>query len=264
MNASFHLRFCRLRCTSCQAVLALGTLCLMQLGCFMPRTESGWSGPALVTSRCAIMPVLPEQVRITVDAPRVVNPYEVSAGNSNVRSNEDVAHSINGVLDSIAAGKDNPLRGPAEIESVLKKSPQWVNLQVYLEDPGPSDEAWKVEGIAALCRELGLECLIIVSPTLWFKPNIDPLRPEPMSHHWDGRIEVEATMLDLGMRRQLAHGRGLATFYGYVGVVGLGGPGGGIVIPYAFGKAFDRAVDQAARQALQHILDIATKEQPIR
>jgi hypothetical protein len=205
-------------------------------------------------------------VPLTVKIPDSTHPYEISAAATNVRNMEDVARSINEVFDTIAGDKESPLQGPREVEAVLKRSPQWGHLLVYLQDPGPSDEPWKVEGIAAVLGQLGLQRVLIVTPILRFTQNIDPMRPHQSSpqigHHWSGMVQIELTMLDLSTGRESASGRGEASFYGYVGVIIVAGYGGGAVIPYAFGKTFHRGVDQAARSALENLFDNLAKEQP--
>ncbi|MCG7853480.1 MAG: hypothetical protein MIO92_13255 [Methanosarcinaceae archaeon] len=255
MRVPSDFRSRRVPFLSCGALLALGALSLIASGCFMTRSQSEWSGPARTAGRCAILPVFPEQVRVMVDAPESENPCEISAGGTNLKSMEDVIRSINEVLDSIAAGTESPFQGPGEMEGILKRSPQCANLQVYLQDPGPLGETWKVEGLAAICRQLGLQRLVIVSLTLRFRPNINLVRPDPLHHHWDGKVEVEATMLDISTGKGVAKGRGEASFFGDIGAIVIGGPGAAIFIPYAFGKTFGRGVDEAARRALENLFE---------
>ena len=257
---------------SCGALLVLGALSLITSGCFMPRIPSEWSGSVRTAGRYAILPVLPEQVRVIVDAPKNENPDKISAGDTNVKSMEDLTRSINEILDSITAGKESPFQGPGKMEEILKRGPQWANLQVYLQDPAPPDETWKVEGLAAICKQLGLQRLVIVSPTLRFRPNIDDFtHPQGgggqgslvWQHHWDGKVEVEATMLDISTGKEVANGRGESSFFGYTGVIGFEGPGAGIIMPYAFGKIFDRGFDEAARRALENLFEALGKEHPV-
>ena len=135
------------------------------------------------------------------------------------------------------------------------------NFQVYIQDPGPFYERWKREGLATISRDLGYQRVLNVNPTLRFIPNLSfrANENEPLSHHWDGRITVTVDMMDLANVQVIASGAGEADFYGDIGVVGIGGYGGAILIPYAFGKAFDRAVDQSLRQALADLLAAQSK-----
>jgi hypothetical protein len=66
-------------------------------------------------------------------------------------------------------------------------------------------------------------------------------------------------MMDLETVQVVASGAGEADFYGDIGVVVFGGPGAAVLIPYAFGKAFDRAVDQSIRQALAELFAAHSK-----
>jgi hypothetical protein len=241
--------------------MTLFSFCMLLAGCFMPRDHTAWSDSKRLAGHYPILPVFPSQVRITVEASKAGDPYEISMAKSNVKNQEEVARIINEVLDTIAAGEENALEGPGKIDSALKLSPHWKNFQVYIQDPGPFYERWKREGLATISRDLGYQRVLYVNPTLLFIPNFS-LRAhenEPLRYNWDGRITVTVDMMDLANVQVIASGAGEADFYGDTGVVGIGGYGGAILIPYAFGKAFDRAVDQSIRQALADLLAAQSK-----
>jgi len=246
----------------CHAIwLALPAFCLLCAGCFLPRDYSAWSNPNKSAEQYAILPVLPAQVRIRVEGSKASDPYEISLANSNVRNKEEVARIMNEVLDTIASRENSALEGPGKFESALKLSPHWKYFQVYINDPGPLHEPWKREGLATISRELGYQRVLSVNPTLRFKPNLSFRAHEndPLGHHWDGRINVKVDMMDLATGQITASGAGEADFYGDIGVVGFGGYGGAIIIPYAFGKALDRAVDQAIRLAFAALFAVPSK-----
>lgn len=240
---------------------ALSISCLFYAGCFLPRDQRAWSDPNKSSGRYAVLPVLYEQVRITVEGSKVVDSYEISMADSNVKNQEEVARVINEVLDTIASGERNALEGPSEFGSTLKQSSQWKYFQVYIKDPGPLNEPWKQEGLAKISGELGYHRVLCVNPTLRFKPNLSFRVEEndPFGQHWDGRIKVKIDMMDIASAKVIATGTGDADFYGDMGAWVFGGYGGAIIIPYAFGKAFDRAVDQAIRQALAELFTIMSK-----
>lgn len=238
---------------------ALPAFCLLCAGCFLPRDDSAWSNPNRSAGQYAIFPVLPSQVRITVEGSNDSDPYEISLANSNVKNQEEVARIINQVLDTIAAGESNSLEGPGKVDSTLKLSPNWKNFQVYVQDPGPLHESWKREGLATIYRTLGYQRILCVIPTLRFKPNLSFRADDPCCYHWNGRVTVEMDMMDLATAQIVEIGTGEADFSGNIGVVGFGGYGAAIIIPYAFGEAFDRAVDQAIRQALAELFAVSSK-----
>lgn len=241
--------------------LALPISCLFYAGCFFPRDHRAWSDPNKSSGRHAILPVLSEQVRITVEGSKAVDPYEISMADSNVKNQEEVARVINEVLDTIAAGENNALEGPSKFDSALKLSPHWKYFQVYLQDPGPLNEPWKQEGLAKISHELGYHRVLCVNPTLLFKPNFSFRAEEndPFGRHWVGRIRVKIDMMDIARAKVTATGTGDADFYGDMGAWVFGGYGGAIVIPYAYGKAFDRAADQAIRKSLAELFTIMSK-----
>ena len=234
---------------------ALFSFCLLLVGCFVPRDHTAWFDSNRSAGQYPILPVFPSQVRITVEASKANDPYEISMAKSNVKNQKEVARIVNEVLDTIAAGGENALEGPGQVNSALKRSPHWENFQVYIQDPGPFYERWKREGLATISRDLGYQRVLYVNPTLRFIPNLSlhASENEPLSHNWDGRLNVMVAMMDLETMQTVASGAGEADFYGEIGVVGFGGYGGAVVIPYAFGKAFDRAVDQSLRQALTEL-----------
>jgi len=248
------------------AWLVMPVLCLLSSGCFMPRDYSAWSPPAPAAGQWAILPVLPEQVRITLEESGAQDPYTIALGDSNVKNKEEVARTFNEVLDTISAGNRNTLQNPAKTEAALQRSPSWKTLQVYLQDPGPLRESWKRDGLATISREIGLSRVVQVAPILRFKPNLspDPRANDPLGHHWDGTVSVELNILELTSAQVVASGAGDATFYGHVGALPIVGYGAGLIIPYAFGKAFDRAVDQAIRKALAELLVATQKEEKSR
>ncbi len=241
--------------------LAFPVFCLLFAGCFSTRDYTAWSDPNKPAGQYAILPVVPAQVRITVESSRANDPYEISLANSNVKNQEEVARIINEVLDTIASRENNALEGPGKVHSTLKLSPDWKNFQVYIQDPGPFHEPWKREGLATITRELGYQRVLCVNPTLQFKPNLSfrVHENDPLGYHWDGRITVEVDMMDLAAAKVVASGAGEADFYGHIGVFVIGGYDSALVIPYAFGKAFDRAVDQTIRQALAELFSVASK-----
>jgi len=235
--------------------MALFSFCLLLAGCFLPRDHTAWSDSNRLAGQYPILPVFPSQVRITVEASKAGDPYEISMAKSNVKNQEEVARIINEVLDTIAAGGENALEGPGKVNSALKLSPHWKNFQVYIQDPGPFYERWKREGLATISRDLGYQRVLYVNPTLRFIPNLSfhANENEPLSHNWEGSLTVMVVMMDLETMQAVASGAGEADFYGAIGVVVFGGPGAAVLIPYAFGKAFDRAVDQSVRQALAEL-----------
>ena len=235
--------------------MALFSFYMLLAGCFMPRDHTAWSDSKRLAGHYPILPVFPAQVRITVETSKAGDPYEISMAKSNVKNQEEVARIFNEVLDTIAVGENNALEGPGKLDSALKLSPHWKNFQVYIQDPGPFYERWKREGLATISRDLGYQRVLYVNPTLLFTPNFSfrAHENEPLRHNWDGRLTVTVDMMDLTNVQVVSSGAGEADFYGEIGVVGFGGPGAALVIPYAFGKAFDRAVDQSIRQALAEL-----------
>jgi hypothetical protein len=243
----------------CHAIwLVVLAFCLLYAGCFSPRDYSAWSNPDKSAIQHAILPVLPTQVRITVASSES---YEISLANSNVSNKKEVARIINEVLDTIAAAENNSLEGPGKVNTALKQSPNWRNFQVYIQDTGPLHEAWKREGLAKISRELGYKRVLCVNPTLRFQPNLSFIMHEnnPFHQHWDGRITVTVNMMELATAQVFASGVGEADFYGNAGIWGFGGAGGVILIPFAYGKAFDHAVDQAIRKALAELFVLQSK-----
>jgi len=179
--------------------LTLPISCLFCVGCFVPRDHRAWSDPNKSSGRYAILPVLSEQVRITVEGAKTIDPYEISIADSNVKNQEEVARVINEVLDTIAAGGNNALEGPSKFGFTLKLSPHWKYFQVYLQDPGPLNEPWKREGFATISRELGYHRVLFVNPTLWFKPNLSFRVEEndPFGRHWAGKISPSSTVIGI-------------------------------------------------------------------
>jgi hypothetical protein len=101
-----------------------------------------------------------------------------------------------------------------------------------------------------------------VTPILRFKPNLsfDQLAKDQLGHQWEGTVSVQLDILELATAQVVASGAGEATFYGHAGALVVAGYGGGLLIPYAFGKAFDSAVDQAIRKALAELSVVSQKE----
>ena len=241
--------------------LAIPLSCLMCAGCFLSRDPSAWSDPIKVVDRYAILPVLPEQVRITVEGSRNINPYEISMAESNVKNHKEVAHVINEVLDTIAANENNDIEGPSKFSSVLRRSKHWKYFQVYLNDLGSLQERWKQEGLAEISRQLGYRRVLYVTPTLRYKQNLSfrAVGSDPFGRHWEGRIGIKVDVMDLATAQFTETAFDEANFFGDIGVLVLGGYSGVLTIPYAFGKAFDRAADQAIRKALARLFAVISK-----
>ena len=250
---------------SCFPAWLVILVCLFYSGCLISqRDHSPWSYPNQLDGQYAILPVLPEQIRITL----VDDFREVSMGEGNAKNNEETARIINKILDTIAAGDSNLLIGPDKINSILKSRSDLNYLEVYLQDPAPFNESWKREGLATISHALERPFVLRVNPTLIFKPKqSQAIKKEfdPTGRHWYGTIMIEIEMLDLVNAQVVNIGSGQSDFYGDVGIkIIVGHQIGPIPIPYALGKAFDDAADQAIRAALNKLFGISQKEGAVR
>jgi hypothetical protein len=227
-------------------------LCLSIGACFLPRSTVPLPEDSQPEAAVAILPVEPDQVRIILrtGAPKTDSG---SFGESGIKNREWVAQVCNAVLDTLASGEGSRIMGPTKTKEALAHTPGGERVKVFLDDPGPTDEAWKKEGLKDLCRILGVPRIIRVWPMVEGEMGAGG-SGFFLGSSWSGRVVVKIELVNLAPQEISARGSGEGGYWGAVGAVG--GYGGGV--PFALGTTFGRAVDQATRGAIGQILTSQT------
>ena len=140
-------------------------LCVLAFsGCFSYRSMRALPKESRPEEPRTVLPVRADDVRLTIRED-TADPEEIEASDSTVSSQADAAEVVNGVLDTLCKGRGNTLRGPSRL--IEETGGDCLDrLDVYLEDPGPADEAWKSAGRLDVMRQLGCERVLVVRPPM--------------------------------------------------------------------------------------------------
>jgi hypothetical protein len=149
--------------------------------------------------------------------------------------------------------------GPTKTKEALARTPGGERAKVFLDDPGPLDEAWKKEGLKDLSKILGLTRIIRAWPTVEGEMGAGG-GGMGMGAGWSGRVVVKVELANLAPPEISARGSGEGGYWGAAGAVG--GPMAGV--PFALGTTFGRAVDQATRGAMTQIFPSKTKQEALK
>jgi hypothetical protein len=216
-------------------------------GCFDARTRQPLAVPSSAAAPAQVLPVLPGSVRIGVA--RAGGEVAVATGSGT--DHEEVAKVCNAVLEDLLRGGRSSLRAPSRMGQA--SAAEWSErLRLYLDEPGTPEEDWKTQGMREMAAALGVPWLVDVRVSVRQELPADLVRdPEFLVHaEWSGTVRIEARLIEIESRRLAVSSGGDGSFHGKAGVVVSGGYGGGIAIPYAFGKGFPPAVEAALRRAL--------------
>jgi len=236
-------------------VVLIGSL----VGCFAARNPAPLAPSEPTVSRVPILPVLASQVRITVTPAEGRSSDELSLSAWPRESRNQVADLINEILDDLT--RDHPsLVGPSRVLCSLPES-SLERLHIYVDDPGPFDEAWKVRGLKEIGLDLDTDKVVQVRVQMLLEEQAPAEGTISSEARWRGEARVSAELLGLSPVASLALGDGQDRLWGNVGVLAEGGYGGAIVVPYGFGRGLGKSLDNAARQALRNLL-AATGEVP--
>jgi hypothetical protein len=227
-------------------------LCLSVGACFLPRSTAPLQEDSRPETAVAILPVDPEQVRIILRTD-AASTGSVSLGESGIKNRERVAQVCNAVLDTLASGEGSRIMGPTKTKEALARAPGGERTKVFLDDPGPLDEAWKKDGLKDLSKILGLTRIIRAWPTVEGKMESGGGLGF-LGSSWSGRVVVKVELVNLAPPEISARGSGEGEYWGAVGAVG----GYGGAVPFALGTTFGRAVDQATRGAMTQIFPSKT------
>ena len=227
-------------------------LCLSVGACFMPRSTAPLQEESQPYAAVAIFPVEPEQVRIVLRT-GASSTNSVSFGESGIKNRAWVAQVCNAVLDSLASAEGSRIIGPTKTKEALAHTPGWERLKVFLDDPGPLDEAWKKDGLKDLSKILRLPRIIRVWPTVEGEMGAGG-SVFFLGSSWGGRVIVKVELVNLAPPEILARGSGEGGYWGAAGIAGTYTGG----VPVALGTTFGRAVDQATRGAMTQILSSKT------
>lgn len=228
-------------------------------GCFSARDLRPLAPGGPVASRVPVLPVLASQVRITVSSAQGRSTEGFVMAESPRENMEHVAELINEILDTLTH-EHSCLVGPSRVLLSLSEA-EHERLNVYLDDPGPIDEAWKVRGLRAIGLALDTDRLVRVRVQLFLEEDTWTDVVDVTQSSWRGEAKVSAELLALSPAASLARSEGQDRLWGDVGVAGAGGYGAAIVVPYALGRGLGKSLDNAARQALTELL-AAMEEAP--
>jgi hypothetical protein len=242
----------RIRRTDRIVALALVVLLGSLGGCFSARDQRPLKPGGPVVSRVPILPVLASQVRITVSSAEGSSTDGFSLAESPRESKEPVAELVNEILDTLTR-EHSSLIGPSRLLLSLSEADH-ERLYVYLDDPGPIDEAWKIRGLKEIGLALDVDRLVRVRVQLLLEEDTLTDVADVTQSSWRGQAKVSAELLALSPVAALARGEGQDRLWGDVGVAGAGGYGAAIVVPYALGRGLGKSLDTAARQALAELL----------
>jgi len=229
------------------AALALG-------GCFAPRTHLDYlDEKELPVAATAVMPVTPGLLAIEP----YESYYQPYAGENSAylksiaKEYADAVLIANDVLDSLAGGAANPLRGPEKLRSSFGGDlvVYTERFNVYIDDPGPLDETWKKAGLAELAGRFGTNRVVRVKIGIKGKISHTEGGSGGAYGGWDGDVGSTAELWSLVPARCIASGSGRAQFWGRIGLVG----GGYAAAPFAVGTTFGRAVSKSLRDALAEL-----------
>lgn len=221
--------------------------------CFSTRNARPLASGAQAASTVPILPVLASQVRITVTLANAQPTEEMRLADAPREDYQRVADLVNEIVDDLTR-EHARLVGPSQARRLLPDA-ALERLFVYLDDPGPIDEAWKVRGLEEIRRELDVDSVVRLRIQLLVEEQAFDDVVDPTNRHWRGRAKVTAELLGLAPASVQALGEGQDRVWGAVGVAGVGGYGGAIIVPYALGRGLGRSLDNAARQALGEVLD---------
>jgi len=237
-------------------ILAVGALMSAASGCFNASTHQALPGTSRPPLRAQVLPVLAAQVRITMAAGR----GEFVAANGKGTDKEEAAEACNTALEDLLRAKTAPFQPPSHLTEA-QSAELSERMEVYLRDPGSSQEGWKREGLRAIAESLGVPSLVLVHLSIEQREPLDLSESGRAERRWTGVAHAEASLFALVPSRVVAIGSGEAEFHGRAGVVLIGMPAG-VVIPYAFGKGFPPAVESALRTALAELDAKAPRETP--
>lgn len=221
-------------------------------GCFSARSTRPLTHSSPSISPVPILPVLPGEVRITVDDAGADLPGDLAVAEIPSKSRDDLALLLNEVLDDLAKGEDLFI-GPSRLRGTPANH-ALKRLNVYLDDPDPLDEAWKAQGLAEIGREIDATGVVRVRARLHFSRDTLCEVADTMAADWKGKVTVNVQLIGLDPPALLAGRVSEDRFWGEVGVAAVGGYPYAVVFPYGFGRSVGNSLEVATRQALTDLL----------
>jgi hypothetical protein len=199
----------------------------------------------------AILPVRSPDVRITPPGEeRGTNDLTLKL--SAVTDREEIAAKANAILDSLVPGRRSRLLGPSDLVTRLDRSALAAS-RVYLDDPGPLSEEWKVKGLRAVAASLDVAYLIRLRYHVEAELSGSSSSGQA-GHDWKGRVMVRADVFSLQDPRHVARSSESGSFRKRTTVLLGASPGGPVAIPIVSGKGLGRAMREATLQVIENLL----------
>ena len=207
----------------------------------------------------AILPIRPQDVRITPLSTGPAEPNTVIVKSSAVTHRDEISSRANKALDSLASGYGAWLVGPSRVASILDEA-SLAKLRVCLDDPGPLTETWKVKGLSEVARFLGVTRLIRFMYQVEASLERSSKSGE-QAYDWRGRVVVVADEFALEDSKRTARSSEEGGFQKRTDLLfgAAPAPGGGFALPIVSGKGLSGAIDQATFQVFKNLLQSREK-----